>query len=72
MAGETDHISVADLGCIYSQRLVLFFFLTFTYGCTGSSLLHAGFLLLRPMGLVFLTVCRLLIVMASLVAEHRF
>ena len=49
-----------------------FFFLIFTYGRTGSWLLHAGFLLLRPMGLVFLTVCRLLVAMASLVAGHRF
>ena len=44
----------------------LFYF----FGCGGSSLLHVNFLYLRQEGLLFLAVCRLLIEVASLVAEH--
>ena len=51
------------------DALINLFYL-FTFGCVGS-LLHAGFLQLRRAGLLFVVVCRLLIAVASLVAEHR-
>ena len=44
----------------------LFYF----FGCGGSSLLHVNFLYLRQEGLLFLAVCRLLIEVVSVVAEH--
>ena len=40
-------------------------------GHDGSSLLHLGFLQLRAVGLLFVAVLGLLIVVASLVAEHE-
>ena len=40
------------------------------FGHAGSSLLHVGFLQLQRVGLLFVAVCRPLVV-ASLVAEHR-
>ena len=42
----------------------------FIFGCTGSSLLHMGFLWLRQSGYSLVLACGLLNVMASLVAEH--
>ena len=42
----------------------------FIYGCVGSLLLHAGFLYLQRVGLLFVAVLGLLIVVAPLVAEH--
>ena len=58
-------------------RWILFFFFNkfihlFIFGCVGSSLLHAGFPQLRREGLLFVAVHRLLIEVASLVAEHGF
>ena len=49
--------------------LKIILFNLFIFGCIGSLLLHAGFLQLR--GLLFVVVRGLLIVVASLVAEHR-
>ena len=51
-----------------------FFFLInlFSFGCIGSLLLHTGFSLVGvDQGLLFVAVHGLLIVVASLVAEHR-
>ena len=46
-------------------------FFKFIYGCVGSSLLHEGFLSsCGERGLLFIAVRELLIVVASLVAEH--
>ena len=47
------------------------YFIYLFFGCTGSSLLHMGFLQLRRTGAT-LAVCVLLIAVASLVAEHGF
>ena len=47
----------------------IFFFNLFIFGCAGSSLLQAGFLQLQQATLVM--VAGLLIVVSSLVAEHR-
>ena len=43
----------------------------FIFGCVGSSLLCAGLLQLQRAGLLFVAVHRPLIVVASLVVEHR-
>ena len=52
------------------EHEVVFFFLIF--GCVGSSLLCVGFFPgCGERGLLFVTVCGLLIAVASLVAEHR-
>ena len=48
----------------------LIYFIYFIFGCIGSSLLRAGFSSCGEQGLLFVEVCRLLIVGASLVAEH--
>ena len=54
------------------SHLWIFYFLNFiVFDCDGSSLLHIGFLSLQRWGLLFDVVCRLLIAVASLVAEHR-
>ena len=58
----------------FQTRKIFFknkFIYLFIFGCIGSSLLHAGFLSLWQVGLLFAAVCRLLIAVASLVAEHR-
>ena len=47
------------------------FFILFIFDCVGSLFLCAGFLWLRRGGLLFVAVCGLLIVVASLVVEHR-
>ena len=46
------------------------FIYLFIFGCVGSSLLRAGFLSCDEQGLLFVAVCRLLVAVASLVAEH--
>ena len=53
------------------SSLDLLFFYFIVFDCDGSSLLHTGFLSLQRWRLLFDVVCRLLIVVASLVAEHR-
>ena len=51
--------------------LFLFLINLFIFGCIGSSLLHVGFSLVAASGgLLFIMVLRLLIAVASLVAEH--
>ena len=40
------------------------------YGCVVSSLLRAAFSSCGERGLLFVAVCRLLVVVASLVVEH--
>ena len=52
------------------MSFVFFFFLIF--GCTGSSMLHEGFLSLQQVGATLVAVHGLLITGASLIAEHRF
>ena len=53
----------------FFNKVILFLFI---FGCIGSLLLHVGFLSsCGEQGLLFLVVCRLLIVVASLVVEHR-
>ena len=52
------------------QNYIYIFFNLFTFGCVGSSLLRAGFLSLRRAGPTLRVVHGLLIVVASLVAEH--
>ena len=42
----------------------------FIFGCVGSSLLHRAFSSCGEQGLLLVVVCRLLIAVASLVAEH--
>ena len=42
-----------------------------TFSCTGFSLLHMGFLELQREGYSLAVVCRLLIAVVSLVAEHE-
>ena len=54
--------------CFLNKFIYLLIYLIF--GCFGSSLLHAGFLQLLRGGLLFVAVHRLLIAVASLVAEH--
>ena len=44
------------------------YFILFTFGCVGSSLLCGGFLQLRQAGATLPVVCGLLIAVASLVA----
>ena len=51
------------------MRTILKFYL-FIFGCAGSLLLHRLFSSCDKWGLLFVTVLRLLIVVASLVAEH--
>ena len=46
------------------------YFIYFTFGCIGSSLLRAGFLSCGERGLLFVAVRGLLIAVASLVVEH--
>ena len=53
--------------CVYFVFFNLFIFI---FGCVGSSLLHAAFSSCSKRGLLFIVVCRLIIVVASLVAEH--
>ena len=53
-----------------TQAFNLFFTLKI-FGCTGSSLLCKGFIC-GEWGLFFITACRLLITVASLVAEPEF
>ena len=50
-----------------SEHFIFIYLLT---GCSGSWLLHLGFLWLCEQGLLFIVEHRLLIVVASLVAEH--
>ena len=55
-----------------SVFLVFKKFIYFIYfGCVGSSLLHVGFSSFGEWRLLFIALRRLLIVVASLVAEHR-
>ena len=49
----------------------LFSLLCIYFGCSGSSLLHAGFLWLQSGGYSLVALCRLLTAVTSLVAEHR-
>ena len=47
------------------------YFILFCFSCTGSSLLHMGFLYCGEQGLPFIVVQGFLTVVASLVSEHR-
>ena len=47
----------------------LFIYLLFIFGCIGPLLLRAAFSCCGERGLLFIAVCRLLIAVASLVAE---
>ena len=63
--------------CVTDPRLSLFYFFNkfiylFIFGCVGSSLLCMASSSCSERGLLFVVVCELLIVVASLVAEHRF
>ena len=50
------------------------FIYLFTFGCTGSLLLHGGLLQLQQVegGYSLVVVCGLLIAVSSLIAEHGF
>ena len=50
---------------------MLFFFQYYIFGCVGFSLLHGTFSSCGDWGLLSVAVCGLLIVVASLVVEHR-
>ena len=50
--------------------LFIYLFYLFIFGCVGSSLLRAGFSSCSEWGPLFIAVRGLLIVVASLVAEH--
>ena len=77
---QRGHIIFIPHDRLKSIQLFLFFvgvglfcfkFIYFIFGCVGSSLLRTGFLQLRRVGgLLLVEVCRLLIAVASLVAEH--
>ena len=49
-----------------------FFSLIFIFGCAGSSLPHSGFLYVESGGYSLIAVHGLLIVVASLILDHRF
>ena len=60
---------------LYSRALLLILFFFFKiylwiFGCAGSSLLGANFLVLGSGGYSLVAVRRLLIVVASFIAEH--
>ena len=55
-----------------ASLIFLHLILCIYFDCTGSLLLHAGFFSsCSERGLLFIVTCRLLIVVASVVAEHR-
>ena len=62
--------------CLYdSQKLKFILFskniYLFEFGCAGASLLHGLVCIWGKQELIFVAPCRLLIAVASLVAEHR-
>ena len=61
---------VSSMVCSGECYMCVFFFNLFIFDCVGSSLLHAGLLLLRRAGVLFIAARGLLIVVASLVGEH--
>ena len=54
-----------------SVYFLLYFIYLFIFGCIGFLLLCVAFSSCGDCGLLFVTLCRLLIVVASLVVEHR-
>jgi len=56
----------------FKAHLLLKIFIYFIYSCAGSLLLLGLFSSCGEWGLLFVAVLRLLTVVASLVAEHRF
>ena len=64
-------IKLGKISLVVKYFIYLFIYL-FIFGCVGSSLLYAqAFSSCGEQGLLFVSVCRLLIAVASLVAEHR-
>ena len=59
------------MGKIYRHFFLKLFIYLFIFGYAGSSLLCEAFFSCDEQGLLFVLVCGLLIVVASLVAEHR-
>ena len=58
-------------GMFFFNLFILFLlYFLFIFGCIGSLLLRVGFPYLGRGGILFIAVCRLLIMGASLVAEH--
>ena len=67
---NTNIQSLSDVvNFIYLFSKFIYFYL-FIFGCIGSSLLRMGFFQCGERGLLFVAVRRLLIAVASLVAEH--
>ena len=64
--------SILILNISRTEFLFLIFKFIFIFGCTGSSLLHAGFsLIVTSGGYSPVAVCGFLTEVASSVAEHR-
>ena len=65
------HLSLLSFFFFFINLFIILFYLFIYFGCIGSSLLRAGFFSgCGEQGLLFTEVHGLLIVVASLVAEH--
>ena len=79
--GKLFHVPVGHLYVFFGKMFIKFlsplffknkfiYLFYFIFGCIGFSLLHVGFSLVAASGGYSVAVCGLLIVVASLVAEH--